>query len=110
MGFHNPYQLLQYFLQRSIAGYHLQDAAFSVTQRLCPVAFGYVHHDTHEFAGVAARFDNRVTYPVHVSRRPFRNYDSEMGLDVSSCADCSLEIVDGPVSIFRMNALIKFIE
>jgi hypothetical protein len=33
-----------------------------------------------------------------------------MRLDIGSGADCSLEIVDGPIPIFRMNALIKFIE
>jgi hypothetical protein len=48
LGFHNPHQLLQYFLQRSIAGYHLQNTALSVTQRLCPLAPGGVHHCANE--------------------------------------------------------------
>src|ERR1700681_4623847 len=47
-GFHNPYQVLQCFLQRSIAGYHLQNTALSVTQRLCPLALGGVHHGANE--------------------------------------------------------------
>src|ERR1700730_12483249 len=108
--FHDAHQVFQRFLERCIASYHLQNAALSITQRLCPIALGNVHHGTHEFAGVAGRLDDRVTYPEHVSCRLFRNYYSEMRLDVSSCADCPLEIVHSPVPIFRMNALIKFIE
>jgi hypothetical protein len=48
LGFHNPHQLLQYFLQRSIAPNHLQNTALSVTQRLCPLALGGVHHCANE--------------------------------------------------------------
>src|SRR5258707_13201640 len=53
LGFHNAHQVLQYFLQRSIAGYHLQNTALSVTQRLCPHAFGYIDQsadDLRDFA------------------------------------------------------------
>lgn len=41
--FHNSNQLLQYFFQRGVAGYHLQDTDLSVTQRLRLLALGYVH-------------------------------------------------------------------
>src|SRR5260370_31530026 len=54
LGFHNPHQVLQYLLQRSIAGYHLQDTALSVTQSLCPLAFGDIRHRPHELK--VARF------------------------------------------------------
>src|ERR1022692_2111536 len=74
------------------------------------LSFGDVHHGAHELAGLAGRFDEGVTYSVHVSRGPVRENDSEMRLDISSCAHCSLEISDGPASIVRMNALIKLFE
>src|SRR5258708_8588278 len=47
LGFHNAHQVLQYFFQRSIARYHLQDTTLSVTQRLCPPALGDVQHRTN---------------------------------------------------------------
>src|SRR5260370_38465185 len=40
LGFHNPYQLLQNFLQQSITGYHFQNTALSVTHRLSPLSSG----------------------------------------------------------------------
>ena len=46
---HDAHQVLQYFLQRSIARDHLQNTALSVTQRLCPLAFGDVNQAAHEF-------------------------------------------------------------
>src|SRR5258707_5493357 len=48
LGFHNAHQVLQYLLQRSISRYPLQDTALSVTQRLCPLALGGVHHCANE--------------------------------------------------------------
>ena len=69
-----------------------------------------VHHTAHELNGLAGRFDERVTNSVHVSRGPFRQNDSEMGLDTGSRGHCSLEVSDGRASIVRMNMLIKLFE
>ncbi len=78
LAFHNAHQVLQYSLEVRIARYHLQDMTLSVTQRLDTLVFTHVHQDTHEFASVAGRFQNRMTYPEHVSRRSIRKNDSKM--------------------------------
>ncbi len=49
LGFHNAHQVLQYLLQRSIARYHFQNAALSITQRLCLLALGDIRYRPHEF-------------------------------------------------------------
>jgi hypothetical protein len=54
LGFHNAHQVVQYFLKRSIARYHLQNAALSVTQSLRSLALGNICHCPHEFK--VARF------------------------------------------------------
>jgi hypothetical protein len=82
----------------------------SVALFFSALALGYIHDGTHEFACVAGRFNERVAYSVHISGRPFRKNNSEMSLDIGSCADCFLKIVDGPVSIFGMNALTELFE
>ena len=64
LGFDNAHQLLQYFLQRSIVRYHLQNAALSVTQRLRPLAFGNVNHGTHVFNEIAGRTENGMAHCV----------------------------------------------
>src|SRR5260370_23306016 len=76
--FQNANQALQYFLQRSIARYHLQDTTLSVTQLLVPLAFGLVPHDTHNFDGGAGRVENRMAYSMHSSPRALWKQESEM--------------------------------
>src|SRR5260370_9187572 len=75
-----------------------------------PPAFGHVHRDTHEFAHIAGRVENRMTYSVQVFRRTVWKNDSEMRLEILSRAVCFLADFNDPRSIFWMNALYSFLE
>src|SRR6202165_2066543 len=111
LGFHNPHQVLQYFLQRSIVRYHLQNAALSVTQRLRPLAFGNVNHGTHVFNKIAGRTENGMAHCVDLPDLATRMNDSVIELEprlVTACSfcsfDCSFDLLQ-PTLISRMDAL-----
>src|ERR1700682_4704643 len=111
LGFDNAHQLLQYFLQRSIVRYHLQNAALSVTQRLRPLAFGDVNHGTHVFNEIAGRTENGMAYCVDLPDLATGMNDSVIELEprlVTVCSfcsfDCSFDLFQ-PTLIIRMDAL-----
>src|ERR1700731_3349114 len=108
LGFHNTHQALQYFLQRRITRYHLQDTALCITQCLCTPAFGHVNHDTHEFGDIAGRVEDRMTCSVHIFRRTVWKNDPEIRIKIFPRAACTLERLQYPDSVFWMNALYKF--
>jgi hypothetical protein len=68
-------------------------------------AFRYVHQNTHEFAHIAGRVENRMSYSVHVFRRTVWKNDSEMCLEILSFTIRPLGRFNDPGSIFWMNAL-----
>src|ERR1700694_1371834 len=104
LGFHNPHQLLQYFLQRSIAGYHLQNTALSITQRLCPLVLGDVDHGTDEFNEIAGWTENGMAYCVDVPDLAAGMNDSVIELELSLFTACSFDLFQ-PTLIIRMDAL-----
>jgi hypothetical protein len=77
---------------------------------LCPLALGHVHQETHELAGLAGRFENRMTDGLNVSRRTVRENDSVMHVDILPCAACALESFGYQGAIARMNTLMKVFE
>src|SRR5580704_6879097 len=81
LGFHNPYQLHQCFLQWSSAGYHLQNAALSVTQGLCPLALGYVDYGADVFNEIAGRTENGMAYCVDIPDLAAGTNDSVIELE-----------------------------
>src|SRR5580692_6244062 len=105
LGFHNPHQLLQYFLERCIAHDHLQDTTLSGTQPLCPLLFGHVHQRTHEFNHIAGCAEDWVTYCVDISDLAAGMNDSAVQLELRPFAPCSLQRFHGPGLIIRMYAL-----
>src|SRR3977135_3785501 len=108
LGFHNPYQFLQYFLQRSITGYHLQNTALSVTQRLCPLAVGHVYRCTDVFKEIAGYVANGVTCRANVLNRSAWKNDSEIHVKVGAFVrPFKKDFSAYPVSILWMNALVK---
>src|SRR5438445_5470244 len=74
---HDAHQVLQYFLQRSIARYHLQNVTLSVTQRLRTLAFGDVNRATHELHQIPGCAHNRMANGVDVSYGAGRKKDAE---------------------------------
>jgi hypothetical protein len=73
-------------------------------------AFRYVHQNAHEFADIAGRVENRMSYSAHVFRRTVRKNDPEMRLEIRSFAIRPLGHFHDPSSIFRMRTLYKFFE
>src|ERR1700682_599843 len=104
LGFDNSHQLLQYFLQRSIVRYHLQNAAFSVTQRLRPLAFGDVNHGTHVFNEIAGRTENGMAHCVDLPDLATGMNDSVIELEPRLVTACSFDLFQ-PTLIIRMDAL-----
>src|ERR1700716_386026 len=105
LGFHNPYQLLQYFLQRSIARDHLQNAALSVTQRLCPLALGDVDHGTDEFDDIPRWTEKGMAHRVDVPDLAAGMHDSVIERELRFSTACSFELFHGLGLIIRVNAL-----
>src|SRR6202165_707261 len=103
--FHNTHQLLQYFLQRSIAGYHLQNTALSITQRLCPLVLGDVDHGTDEFNEIAGWTENGMAYCVDVPDLAAGMNDSVIELEPRLFTAFSFQLFHGPDLIIRVNAL-----
>jgi hypothetical protein len=68
-------------------------------------AFRYVHQNTHEFAYIAGRLENRMSYSIYVFRRTVRKNDSEMRLEILSFAIRPLGRFNDPSTIFWMHAL-----
>src|SRR6202046_3649593 len=108
LGFHDPHQLLQYFLQPSVAGYHLQNTALSVTQRLGLLALGNVHHGAHELLHIPGCVQNRMANGVSVFDSPVRKNDSVFPFVVRFFTDCSIGYLSPLGSILRMHALQPF--
>jgi hypothetical protein len=73
-------------------------------------AFRYVHQNAHEFADIAGRVENRMSYSVHVFSRAVWKNDPEMRLEILSFAIRPLSRFNDPSTIFRMHALYKFFE
>ncbi len=49
LSFHNEHQVFQYFFQRSVARYHLQNATLAVAQDLCALAIRYIRNGPDKF-------------------------------------------------------------
>src|SRR5437867_6551768 len=75
-----------------------------------PPAFGHVDQETHEFAEIAGRFENRMTHCLHVSRCTARKDHSVMHVDIRARVGCALESFHDQGSIVWMNTLMKFFE
>jgi hypothetical protein len=104
LGFHNMHQLLQYFLQRSIARYHLQNAALSVTQRLRPHAFGYIHQGADDLSDFAGLIHYRVRDRVKVLYCSVRKNNSKIKLGVLLRCGLHFRFLDDGWPIFRVNS------
>jgi hypothetical protein len=72
---------------------------------LRPLAFGHVHGGPDEFHHIAGRGEHRMADSVEVLHRAVRQNGSEIYLELRPFTDGSLEDLDGPGSILRMNAL-----
>jgi hypothetical protein len=91
---------------RKISLYLAQSLALFIR----PLAFGHVYQDTHEFADIAGRVENRMTYSMHVSRRTVWKKESELRLEILSRGVCSLGAFNHPRSIFWMHTQYHFFE
>src|SRR5258708_29172137 len=80
--FHNPYQLLQYFPQRSIARYHLQDTTLSVAHRLGPLAFAHIHDRADDFSDFARLIHHRTIDTMKEFYRSVRQNDPQISLRI----------------------------
>jgi hypothetical protein len=105
LGFDNAHQLLQYFLQRSIARYHFQDTALSITQGLRPLTLGDVDHCTHESNQITGRVENGMAYCVDLPDLAAGMNDSVIELEPRLFTACSFDLFRGPTLIIRVNAL-----
>src|ERR1700694_743470 len=110
LGFYNAHQLLQYFLQRSIAGYHLQDTALSVTQRLRPLVLGDVDYGTDEFNEIAGWTENGMAYCVDIPDLAAGMHNSVIHLELRLLTPCRVGYFPDPGLIIRMDALRKCFE
>src|SRR3984957_1807306 len=105
--FHNPHQLLQYFLHRGITRDHLQNTALSFTQRLCPLALGDIDHRTNKFNEISGRTEDWVAYRLDLPDLAAGMNDSVIKLESCLFSACVFELIHCPGLIIGVNVLKK---
>jgi hypothetical protein len=105
LSFHYAYQVLQYLLQRSIARYHLQNTALSITQRLRPLALRDIRHGPHEFKVTRFIVCRGTTHNSNVLHRAIRHQQPMLKIKSFLIPYCLIEGFSDEGSVLRMSSL-----
>src|ERR1035438_1983479 len=103
LGFHNTHQIFQYFLQWTIARYHLQNMALPVTQRLSLLAFGHVHQGTDDLSDFSRLIHHRVRDGVKMLYPSVRKNNSEIKLRILLHCGLHFRFLQDCCSIVRVD-------